>query len=166
VSPPDPHGQTPSDPWITVVRGDIRRLSIVVEKQGEKIDHLHEWATTERARREATEHETTQIRVMPRAVEALASRVDMLATRVDLVEQRGPIGAHHVAAMPGPLGWPLGWWALAAMVLCALAVGGGLTWADLSGLVRVVAVEPARAPSAPPHSPAPPTPDHPPPGVP
>jgi hypothetical protein len=89
----------------------------------------------------------------------LHERADALAEKLAALGAHGPVWST-------PEGRQVVWWVLAAQVACALAIGGGLTYADIRAYLPAVQ-SPAPAVevrTTPPHTPAPPTPDHPRPG--
>lgn len=118
----------------------------------DRLDRHH--AETEAVAR-ATEMETTLVRQAP-------ARIEEVVRRLDAVEARLADGvARPVWADEN--GRRVIWWSLAAMLLCSLAIGGGLTFSDIRAYIPAVQMAPQ-----PPPLPAPPThpahrtlPDHP-----
>lgn len=122
----------------------------------DRLDRHH--AATEAVAR-ATEVETTLVRQTPARIEEVVRRLDAVESRIADGVAR-PVWADEN-------GRRVIWWTLAAMVLCSLAIGGGLTFADLRGHFIAGGTAgfdhppPMRAPAPPTHPAHRPLPDHP-----
>lgn len=118
------------------IHADVTGLREEVRRQGEALQALREERIADRARAEALATTDARIRELPGAVDTLSRRVDVLE------EAPGP-GAERPRIWESEDGRRVLWWVAAAAVLCSLAVGGGLTFADLRPLVAPAAPAPA-----------------------
>lgn len=114
------------------IHADVTGLREEVRRQGEALQALREERIADRARAEALATTDARIRELPGAVDALVRRVDVL--------EEAPAGGPRIWESED--GRRVLWWIAAAAVLCCLAVGGGLTFADLRPLVTAPAPAP------------------------
>lgn len=124
---------------------------------GAVVDRLDRHHAAAEAVARATELETTQIREAPMRIADVARRVDALEARLSEAALRKPVWADAE-------GRRVIWWSLAAMLLCSLAIGGGLTFADIRPYIQAAPQDyppPMRAPAPPTHPAHRPLPDHP-----
>ena len=106
------------------IHADLTGLREEVRRQGESLQALREERIADRARAEALAASDARLRELPDTVAELARRVDLLA-------QDGASGRRIWESEDGRR---VLWWICGALVLGALAVGGGLTFSDLASL--------------------------------
>jgi len=106
------------------IHADVTGLREEVRRQGEALQSLREERIADRARAEALAASDARLRELPDTVSELARRVDALT-------QDGATGRRIWESEDGRR---VIWWACGAVVLASLAVGGGLTFSDLTAI--------------------------------
>ena len=112
------------------IHADVTGLREEVRRQGDALQAMREERIADRARAEALAATDARIRELPEVVSDLSRRVDSIGARIE----DGTAGGRP-RIWESDDGRRVLWWLAAAAVLCCLAIGGGLTFADLRPLV-------------------------------
>lgn len=134
-----------TDAQIAQVLQGLTDLRTEIHSLREELQHLRDEQVRARAVREARAALDEELAGIPRRVDGLAARVEAVEAKIEAAT-RPPVAHDRPDTRPriweSEDGRRVIWWACAAVVASALAVGGGLTFADLtSGATVGVSVE-------------------------